>query len=522
MNKNNENLYRINNYIEDNITYTTDYQDCLNELKCFANFLENQEIILNEQLLNTIIRNEKINIILEVIVTNLKNYSLDYKYLNEIFNNKNLTYMIYAFALNNKKENKRKMKSDINDYGVMNTLSTEEFNYYYNRYKSGDEKAKDIIIEHNLRLAISFANKYKGNGIEFEDLVQDAITGLLTALDKYNDDLGVKFSSYASWWIKSRILEDIRNNGTIIHIPRNMYGEILRFVKKYVIENGKKPTIKEISEKLKIEEEKITALLNAKLGIHSIDEPVGNDKEKKVIDEIADNYNIAEEYEKKELKEKLQEIIENVLTEKEMDILIKRYGLNGNEPKTLNEISIEYNLSRERIRQIEVECLTKLAKSSKIGDILEYLNIRNGKVSELKSKIDKRSYYLQELRKTDLKEEAKSIGKNRNVIVQDTPPKETEIEKHYNSRQTYNRIRIISKNNLLKKIKAIKNTPLFKKKVKIYGYDNAIILYLYNGYIDGIHYSNFEIEKLLNIPISTINEFIEEIDKNSKTKKLTK
>ena len=236
--------------------------------------------------------------------------------------------------------------------------------------------ARKKLIQSNLRLVISIAKKYTGQGVLFMDLVQEGSLGLIKAANRFDYTKGFKFSTYATWWIRQTIVRAIANNSKVIRIPVHMIDKI-RLVKRAMFEinylTGKDATVEEISKKLKISEKQVEIALNTiKLEPMSLDTPIAENLS--LEDYIADeNYTSPEENAQDSL---LKFQIKNILKElnaKERKIMTHRFGIDGNKPKTLEELGREMGFSKERIRQIEGNALRKLRNTEHIKHLKDYL-----------------------------------------------------------------------------------------------------------------------------------------------------
>lgn len=269
----------------------------------------------------------------------------------------------------------------LKDIGKTKLLKRTEEQELGKQILEGDEQkaiiAKKKLIQANLRLVISIAKKYTGQGVLFMDLVQEGSLGLIKAANKYDYSKGFKFSTYATWWIRQTIMRAIANNSKVIRVPVHMIDKI-RLVKKAIFElsylKGKEPNIEEIAKHLNLPEKQIEVALNTiKLEPISLDTPIAENLS--LEDYISnENYTSPEiNTQTTMLKKHIDKILEE-LTPKERRVITKRFGIDGKKPRTLDELGKEMGFSKERIRQIEGIALRKLRSVEKINHLKDFLS----------------------------------------------------------------------------------------------------------------------------------------------------
>lgn len=268
----------------------------------------------------------------------------------------------------------------LREIGKIPLLTPEEEAELAQRIVQGDKKAKDKMVESNMRLVVSIAKRYGGRGLDFLDLIQEGNTGLLRAVEKFDPDKGFKFSTYATWWVRQAITRAIADQARTIRIPVHMVetiNKVLRAIRKLTSELNREPTNAEIAKELDMEPDKVDYVMRIKQDIASLDASVGRDGDDE--DSVLGDFVEDEERDSPEesaanqiLKEQLSEII-STLTDREQKIIRLRFGIGGGRPHTLEEVGNEFDVTRERIRQIEAKALSKLRKSRGIRKLHEYL-----------------------------------------------------------------------------------------------------------------------------------------------------
>ena len=268
----------------------------------------------------------------------------------------------------------------LREIGKIPLLTPEEEADLAQRIVKGDKKAKDKMVEANMRLVVSIAKRYGGRGLDFLDLIQEGNTGLLRAVDKFDPDKGFKFSTYATWWVRQAITRAIADQARTIRIPVHMVetiNKVLRTTRKLTTELNREPTNEEIAAALDMEPEKIDYVMRIKQDIASLDASIsreGDDEESVLGDFVEDEERDSPEDSAANqiLKEQLSEIIAT-LTDREQKIIRLRFGIGGGRPHTLEEVGAEFDVTRERIRQIEAKALSKLRKNKDTKKLHEYL-----------------------------------------------------------------------------------------------------------------------------------------------------
>lgn len=268
----------------------------------------------------------------------------------------------------------------LREIGKIPLLTAEEEADLAKRVVEGDKKAKDKMVEANMRLVVSIAKRYSGRGLDFLDLIQEGNTGLLRAVEKFDPDKGFKFSTYATWWIRQAITRAIADQARTIRIPVHMVetiNKVLRTTRKLTTDLNREPTTEEIAKELDMEIDKVEYVMRIKQDIASLDASVGrdgDDEDSVLGDFVEDEERISPEDSAANqiLKEQLASII-STLSDREQKIIKMRFGIGGERPHTLEEVGYEFSVTRERIRQIEAKALSKLRKHKDTKKLHEYL-----------------------------------------------------------------------------------------------------------------------------------------------------
>ena len=268
------------------------------------------------------------------------------------------------------------IKMYLREIGQIPLLNYEEEIELAQKVLEGDDDAKQKLIESNLRLVVSIAKKHTNRGLKMLDLIQEGNMGLMKAVEKFEYEKGFKFSTYATWWIRQAITRAIADQGRTIRIPVHMIETINEIKKESRIilqETGKEPTAEELSKKLELPVDKVKAILEMNQDPISLETPVGSEEDSELGDFVEDDkfLNPYDATTRVLLKEQLDEVLKT-LNEREEMVLRYRYGLDDGSPKTLEEVGKIFNVTRERIRQIEVKALRKLRHPSRRKKLEDY------------------------------------------------------------------------------------------------------------------------------------------------------
>lgn len=266
----------------------------------------------------------------------------------------------------------------LKEIGRVNLLTADEEIALAQRIEKGDEQAKQELAEANLRLVVSIAKRYVGRGMQFLDLIQEGNMGLMKAVEKFDYKKGNKFSTYSTWWIRQAITRGIADTAKTIRVPVHMVETInktLRTSRMLLQELGREPTNEEIAKKMNMPVAKIDEILKTSRDPVSLDTPIGEEEDSQLGDFIEDESLLSpvDSASFSMLKEELEEAMAS-LTERERNVIKLRFGLDDGKTRTLEEVGKEFNVTRERIRQIEAKALRKLrhpSRSRKLKDFLE-------------------------------------------------------------------------------------------------------------------------------------------------------
>ena len=266
----------------------------------------------------------------------------------------------------------------LKEIGTVPLLSAEEELNLAKRKSEGDQHAKDRLIEANLRLVVSIAKRYTGRGMSFLDLVQEGNLGLIKGVEKFDYTKGYKLSTYATWWIRQSVTRALADQARTIRVPVHMVETINKMSKmqrKLTLELGYEPSVAELASALEMTEEKVMEIMQIAREPASLETPIGEEDDSNLGDFVADN-NITtpeENVESVMLREHIDTLLQD-LKERERQVIILRFGLEDGHPRTLEEVGKEFNVTRERIRQIEAKALRKLRHPSRSKKLRDFLN----------------------------------------------------------------------------------------------------------------------------------------------------
>ena len=270
----------------------------------------------------------------------------------------------------------------LKEIGKVPLLSADREIELAQRMEEGDEDAKKELAEANLRLVVSIAKRYVGRGMLFLDLIQEGNLGLIKAVEKFDYHKGYKFSTYATWWIRQAITRAIADQARTIRIPVHMVetiNKLIRVSRQLLQELGREPTPEEIAEEMKMPVDRVREILKISQEPVSLETPIGEEEDSHLGDFIQDD-NVpvpADAAAFTLLKEQLIEVL-GTLTEREQKVLRLRFGLDDGRARTLEEVGKEFNVTRERIRQIEAKALRKLRHPSRSRKLKDYLDSWQG------------------------------------------------------------------------------------------------------------------------------------------------
>ncbi|MDK2968581.1 MULTISPECIES: RNA polymerase sigma factor RpoD [Lacrimispora] len=265
----------------------------------------------------------------------------------------------------------------LKEIGTVPLLNAEEELRLAKKKADGDDNAKERLIEANLRLVVSIAKRYTGRGMSFLDLVQEGNLGLIKGVEKFDYTKGYKLSTYATWWIRQSVTRALADQARTIRVPVHMVETINKMSKmqrKLTLELGYEPSVAELAEALDMSEDKVMEIMQIAREPASLETPIGEEDDSNLGDFVADNNVVTPEgnVESVMLREHIDALLGD-LKERERQVIVLRFGLEDGHPRTLEEVGKEFNVTRERIRQIEAKALRKLrnpVRSKRIRDFL--------------------------------------------------------------------------------------------------------------------------------------------------------
>ena len=266
----------------------------------------------------------------------------------------------------------------LKEIGKIPLLKPHEEIEYAKRMMEGDEVAKQRLVEANLRLVVSIAKRYVGRGMLFLDLIQEGNLGLIKAVEKFDYERGFKFSTYATWWIRQAITRAIADQARTIRIPVHMVetiNKLIRVSRQLLQELGRDPKPEEIAKEMEMSEEKVREIMKIAQDPVSLETPIGEEEDSHLGDFIPDEDALApaEAAAYSLLKDQIEEVLGS-LNEREQKVLKLRFGLEDGRARTLEEVGKEFDVTRERIRQIEAKALRKLRHPSRSKKLRDYLD----------------------------------------------------------------------------------------------------------------------------------------------------
>lgn len=422
----------VSNFIKKNIKPQNKYQDNIISFEKIVNFFHDFNCFPPPNLLIELIdKNDTLNKILQDVVENnleiLQKYDIDSKFSDDISKN-----FIELYCLKNNIEIKKDDDIQEEDYtefitDITNTVYTDDSVKMYLqeihkpiltkeqekslalRIRNGDEKAKELFIERNLRLVIKVARKYTGHGISFLDLIQEGNLGLIKAVDKFDVTKGYKFSTYATCWIRQSIQRSLGDKSRNIRLPVHLYEKVKKYEllkKELSLKFNREPTFEELSKKMRVSIDTIYKYERLEHDTISLNMIVGDEDS-----ELEDFISLStESIDNQFIEENLKDVIENLLknsnlTTKEIDILKLRFGIGTNDPKTLEETGKIYGVSRERIRQIQEKALKKIRRSYNVKELAIYMdNPKEAQKNIDRYRLKYQQHSLQKIKLKDRKE----------------------------------------------------------------------------------------------------------------------
>lgn len=506
----------VKKFIDTNLNECTDTKNALKQLRKLSTFFESLNFTPSIYFSKKILDNVTIYNLIDVICKksnkgNLRNISSDEltEFLIECYcmiNNINLDEVDEKEELVNDNIVSQYLK-EISNYKI---LSEEEEKELAERCQQNDKEAKQLFINSNLKLVVSIAKKYTGSGMDFLDLIQEGNIGLMIAVDKFDPSKGFRFSTHATWWIKQYIRRAIEEKSKSIRLPSHVYiklHQIEKAKKEYQNEYKKEPTIEELSYMLNVPVKNLEDLLKNTKECVSLNTKIGDGEEDELGMFISSDEDTVEE---QVLLHNIPNEIINLLKEsnlkdREIEVLILRYGLNGEEPKSLIEIGKIYNVTRERIRQLESRAINKIRNSRKIKYFAKFTDnpeksLKTIETFRSKRSMDAKSFNIYKKKISDecieetQNEKENEKTKESNVKEKIVVPDNSRV---FPSKSENNKPKIEPPNfnELLEKVKKYNIFETMKEL----SYEECIIVCIQLGIIDGIKIDYRKIAKFFNI-----------------------
>lgn len=452
--------------------------------------------------------NIDLNQALKIIITSAKNKTISDN-LKRLLDNEAIRLLIENYCFKNGIETNLDLQSNLNsnqvysndilqsylnEIGGIKLLSHDEEIILANKIKDGSLSAKNKLIEANLKLVVFIARRYQNHGLSLSDLIQEGNIGLMRAADRFDASKGYKFSTYATWWIRQYIQKSICNTGRNIRIPyykQDLIIKVNNTKKKLANKLNRIPTVEEIAKELNLTIKQVVELNELQIDTISLNQTLSEENEDLTLEKkLTSNDDTPEDIViQNDLKEKLQNLLKSgILTNQEIEVINFRFGLNGQKILTLSDIGNKYNLTRERIRQIETKALKKLQHTGKINSFAIYMDNPEQALRNINHSIETLNYNFEGLAKKETRIK-KQTGKKqfRKSIENNEIKKSSQIQKNN-----------IDKKNNSELLNGFKQ-PEFLKLLKNLEAKELVIAYLKFGYINDTCFETDAIAKFLNI-----------------------